>query len=719
MSSKNKKNKAKFQKRDMPSREDVSLDDPSLYINRELSWLDMNKRIFEEANDETQPLLERVKFLAICGSNLDEFFMVRVSGLKRQLTGGALKIPPDGMTPFDQLSAIRKTVKCIHEEYRECWKRLKGELEKNGICIDKTKNLSKDQYAGVKSYFDTQIFPTLTPLAMDFAHPFPFISNMSLNLAVVVMDRNGHKKYARIKIPNNIIPRFIMVSKNGKRVDGIHHIKFDKDYTLLLLEDVISEFVSRLFKGLEVVDTYPFRTTRDAEIEISKDQASDLMSAVEESVEHRRIGVPVRLEIDSSMPDSVRDLFARNLGLTNEYIYVFDGPLGLVDFWELLKIDRPDLKDTKFKHHIPPELEEDRDLFAAIRHHDWLLYYPYDGFKTMTNLMNQAATDPAVLAIKLTMYRIDRESPIIKALIRARQHNKVVSAIVELKAKFDEEANINWARSMEDEGVHVVYGLEDLKVHAKVCLIVRKEGQEIVQYSVVSTGNFNATTANVYGDMAYFTANPDIGGELADIFNSLTGYSQHEGYRHLLVAPRTMAQEIKGRIEREIKHHKESGNGYIALKLNGLVEKEMIKDLYRASMAGVKVDLNVRGLCCLRPGIPGISENIRETSIIGRFLEHGRIFYFNNDGDPDILIGSADLMPRNLHSRVEVLISLPDPKLRENIKRHILDRHLEDNVKARLLKPTGEWVRIKPAKNQEPMDSQNWLIENRGIWHER
>jgi polyphosphate kinase len=587
------------------------------------------------------------------------------------------------------------------------------------VHIQKVRKLSKEQYEGVKDYFHSQIFPTLTPLAMDFSHPFPFISNLSLNLAVVVKDRNGTVRYARIKIPNNIFPRFIMVSKNGKKVEGIHHHKNGHEYTLVLLEDVISEFVAKLFSGLEVVATYPFRTTRDAEIEISKDQASDLLTAVEESVGTRRIGMPMRLEIDVSMPENVKSLFARNLQLTNDYIFTFDGPLGLVDLWELLRIDRPDLKDRKFQAFTPAELGDDRNLFDAVRQRDWLFYYPYDNFKVFINLLNQAAEDPNVLAIKLTMYRIDKESSVIDALVKARQHNKVVSALVELKAKFDEEANINWARAMEDEGVHVVYGLEDLKVHAKICLIVRKEGSDIAQYSFISTGNFNAVTAKIYGDIAYLTANPEVGAELMNVFNSLTGYCINEEYKHLLVAPWTLQREILMRIEREISSHKKNRKGYIALKLNGLVDRDMIKALYKASQAGVKVDLNVRGICCLRPGIEGVSENITEMSIIGRFLEHARIYYFRNGGDEEVLIGSADLMPRNLHNRVEVLLAIPDSALKSNIKSYMLHTHLADNVKGRMLRSDGEWVRVKPPKKSKSHNSQEWLMEHAGIWHER
>ncbi|HVQ01535.1 MAG TPA: polyphosphate kinase 1, partial [Candidatus Thermoplasmatota archaeon] len=464
---------------------------------------------------------------------------------------------------------------------------------------------------------------------------------------------------------------------------------------------------------------YPFRVTRDAEIEISLDQASDLLTAIEESIETRRVGLPIRLEVDKSMPEKLLQLFMTNLGLSSDFVYKVESPLGFVDFWQLLRIDRPDLKDIPFLPITPPELKEDKNILNALTQRDYLLYYPYDSATIMVNLLKQAAVDPDVLAIKLTMYRIAKKSPIIDALMEARQLRKDVTVLVELKAKFDEENNINWARALEQAGVHVVYGLEDLKVHAKLCLVVKKEADKIIRYAIIGTGNFNEVTSRIYGDLAYYTSNQEITTEVADLFNSLTGYSQKEDYEWLLVAPKRLRPEILQRIYREIERHQKNGDGYIALKMNGLVDKEMIQALYRASVAGVKIDLNVRGLCCLRPGIPGISDHISQISIIGRFLEHARIYYFRNGGEGEVIIGSADLMPRNLNKRVEVLFTVPDPFIKKAILEHILNVHLHDTVKARRFLPDGTYERVKPLEGQDPLNSQEWLLNIRGVWHER
>mgnify|MGYP001038565809 CR=1 FL=1 len=698
---------------------EVSLDDPNLYINRELSWIKLNERIFEEANDKTHPLLERVKFLAICGSNLDEFFMVRVSGLKRQLLRGALKVPPDGMTPQEQLTAIEEEVRPLLKEYEKCWKEeLVPSLFNEGIKIKKVSDLEKDQRLFIKKYFESKIFPTLTPLAMDIAHPFPFISDLSLNLAVIVRESDKDEKYARIKVPLNLFPRFIEIPT--KREYSKNESKPKKTITLVFLEDIITSQIDMLFPGLQIEATYPFRITRNAEMKISLDKASDLLTAIEGGVESRRTGFPIRLETDKSMPDKLMNLFVRNLGFTRDFVYRFDGPLGLVDLWALHDIDRPDLKDSQFLPYTPPAFAKDQNVFAAIDQRDWILYSPYDSFNILVNLLMQAAEDPNVLAIKTTMYRIAKKSPIIDALKHARENGKSVAVIVELKAKFDEETNINWAKDLEEDGVHVVYGLEDLKVHAKICLIVRKKGDDIVRYSYISTGNLNVDTMGIYADISYLTANPEIGEEITEVFNFLTGYSQKDDYKHLIVAPMMLRKEIMRRINREIECHKKTGDGYIAFKLNGLVDKSIIEALYSASMAGVKIDLNVRGLCSLRPNIKGVSEKINVTSIIGRFLEHVRIYYFRNGGDEDVLIGSADMMYRNLNRRVEVLLDIPDPKIKTAIIKNMLNIHLKDNVKARRLLPDGTYERVTQTSNsdEERLNSQIWLIENRGIWHD-
>jgi len=697
------------------------LDDPKLFINRELSWLGVNNRILEEAEPGSgHPLLERIKFLAICGSNMDEFFMVRAAAIRKQVLKGALKAPPDGMTPLEQLAAIRTACLPLLERYTKCWHdSILPELAKAGIHICKISDLDTERKAALRDYFQHNMFPTLTPLAMDLAHPFPFISNLSLNLAVVVHDPQNRDMYARVKIPIGLFQRLVKMpdaGDGGAQCAGpaqkpVRRINF------VLLEDLVASNLDLLFPGMKVIAAYPFRITRNAEIEIAVDEASDLLTAIEESMETRRIGFPIRLEVDKSMPQNLIDLFMKNLELECDMVYQFDGPLGLVNLWQMLEIDAPDLKDKPFIPYTPPKMTEHDEIFAAVAKKDHVFYHPYDSFNVIVNMLRQAANDPNVLAIKICLYRIDKKSPVIDALIEARQNGKDVAALIELKAKFDEENNITWARMLEQAGVHVVYGLVDLKVHAKLLLIVRKEGDRIVRYSHLSSGNYNAVTARIYGDIGYLTANEDIGEDVSNLFNSLTGYRHEYTYKRLLVAPRSIRYEMLRRIEREIGVHKKYGGGYIALKLNGLVEKEIIKALYRASQSGVKIDLNVRGLCCLRPGIKGVSDNISETSIISRFLEHARIYYFRNGGDEEVILGSSDMMPRNLDRRVEVLFPVPDPAIKKAIIEHMLNVHLKDNVKTRRMLPDGKYEFFVPSDESKRFNSQEWLIANRGIWH--
>ncbi len=695
---------------------EIDLDDPRLYINQELSWLRFNERVLEEAFDEKNPLLERVKFLAICGSNLDEFFMVRVAGLRKQLTKGVLRPPADGMTPMEQLKAIRKEVPPLLEKYTACWKELLAELERRGIRIKRIDELDENRRLDLRGYFEQMIFPTLTPLAMDLTHPFPMISNLSINLAVIV--KHGHKgrKYARVKVPTHLFPRLIKVPAENQQKLGENYA--ENSVTYVFLEDLIASNIDLLFPGLEVSTIYPFRITRNAEIDISVDQASDLLTVIEDSIEGRRAGFPVRLEFDESMPEQLIDMFSSNLHLGQEMLYRSGTPLGLADLWQLLELDRPDLKDAPFLPHTPQELSDQKKIFSALAQRDYVLYHPYDSFGVMVNFLKQAALDPNVLVIKITLYRIDKKSPIIDALMEARHNGKSVVALVELKAKFDEQNNIIWAKALEHAGVHVIYGLEDLKVHSKMCLVVRKENERIVQYAHISSGNYNAVTGRIYGDIGYLTTNKSICSDVTSLLNALTGYSEKEEYKHLLVAPKRLRNEILKRIEREIKKHAEKGNGRIAFKINGLVDKEIIKALYRASIAGVKVDLNVRGLCCLRPGMKGISDNITVVSIVGRFLEHARVYYFRSGGEEEVLIGSSDMMPRNLDRRVETLLPVPDKKIKQGIIKHMLEVHLADNVKSRRLLPDGTYERVKPKEGEQAINSQQWLIDNRGIWHE-
>lgn len=716
--------------------ETLKIDDPHMYINREISWLRFNRRVLDEAFDSSQPLLERVKFLAICDSNLDEFFMVRVSALMKQLEKGALNLPADGKSPRKQLSDIRAECLKLTREYSRCWNDiLVPQLKAAGINITKYDQLDVHEQQILNEYFDEQVYPVLTPLAMDLSHPFPFISNLSLNLAVTVRGPDGKERHARIKIPTDGFDRLVDVRDicSSERIDFMtdpHTKKVDNEvdgefkYKFILLEDLVIANLDKLFHGYKIVSAYSFRITRDAEVEISTDQASDLLMAIEEGIESRRIGGANRLELDHRMPRGLAEIFARNLHLDGDMVYSYNCPLGLVDLWQMLDLDIPTLKDKPFIPHTPGHLEEGKNLFDEIRKRDYVLYHPYDSFNIISNLLKQAASDPDVLAIKITLYRIDHGSTIIQSLIDARQNGKAVAAIIELKAKFDEQHNIEWARSLEHAGVHVVYGLLDLKVHAKLLLIVRREGNKIVRYCHISSGNYNATTAHVYGDIGYLTANSDIGKDVSHFFNALTGYYHDYRYLHLIVSPHMLREEIIRRIIREIEvHRKDGGGGYIALKLNGLADSKIIQALYQASMAGVKIDLNVRGMCCLRPGVKGISDNISEISIVGRFLEHARIYYFRNGGQDEVLLGSSDLMPRNLDRRVEVLFPVPDQMLRRSIIDNILNTHLRDTVKARIMLENGEFHFRKDSINraadlEKPFDSQNWLLQNRGKWHD-
>lgn len=687
---------------------EVSLDDRNLFINRELSWLEFNSNVLEEAFLDSHPLLERAKFLAITFSNLDEFFMVRVAGLRRQVEKGALRPPPDGLTPHQQLERIRGRTLELLKKAETCWKKeLIPELRTNMIDICRIGDLRDHEKEKLRKYFEENIFPTLTPLAMDLAHPFPFISNLSLNLAVVIKGKKKGEKYARIKVPTDLFPRFIKIPGGGGRRRKERYV---------LLEDLLALNLDLLFPGMNIINYFPFRITRNAEIEIELDEASDLLTAIEDSIESRRIGRPIRLEVEESISENLLELFAKNLEIDKDQVYRMSIPLGLSDMMQILKFDRPELKDSPFRPYTPPRFKKEENVFMEIRKRDLLLYHPYDSFKIIINFIEKAAVDPDVLSIKICLYRVDSGSRIIKALLDARQNGKAVAAIVELKARFDEENNINWARALEREGVHVVYGHTDLKVHAKMCQVVRKESGGINRYTHISTGNYNAVTARIYADLGYLTTDKETGEDVTKLFNYLTGYSSMDEFKRLFVAPKMIREEMISRIEREVENQRENKNGYIAMKMNQLVDKRVIKALYKASMEGVKIDLNVRGLCCLRPGIPGISENIRVTSIVGRFLEHARIYYFKNNGDSEIIIGSADMMPRNLDRRVEVLYPIEMSKIKKDLWSKILQVHLRDNVKTWVLGADGNYERLVADEGDKLINSQEWLIEHRGQW---
>jgi polyphosphate kinase len=703
----------------VPLQEIMDLTDESLYVNRELSWIRFNNRVLEEAFDTSHPLLERVKFLSIFSSNLDEFFMIRVSGLRRQMEVGALKTPPDGMTPSEQLAAIRKRLLPKLEQQYTCWKEdLRPRLKEEGIKVLSYDDLKRKQRKLLRKYFKKAIFPALTPLAFDPGRPFPHISNLSINLAVVVRDPDHGQRFARLKVPN-IYPRLLSIP--SEEAAGEYEelgLPNGEPENFVWVEEVVKANLDLLFPGLEVIAAYPFRVTRDADPEIEEDEASDLLVAIEESVRERQFGSAVRLEIDRSMPEEVCDILQTNLDVASYQVYVCDGPIGLGSIMELTGIKRPELKDPLFKSSVPPALTTEESYFSVMRRKNILLYHPYDSFDPVVCFVREAARDPKVLAIKMTLYRVGPNSPVVAALMDARENGKQVAVLVELKARFDEENNIVWARALERAGVHVVYGLLGLKTHAKIAMVVRQEQDGIRYYSHLATGNYNDVTARVYTDLGYFTSDQEIGSDLSALFNGLTGYSQKEEYSKLLVAPGRMQEQIIQRIEREIKRQEEHGDGYLAFKMNALVDKYCIQALYRASQAGVKVDLQPRGICCLRPGVPGVSENITVTSIVGRFLEHARIYYFRNGGDDEILVGSADLMPRNLYRRVETLFPVEDEVLKGSIRDQILKVHLDDNVKARKMLPDGRYECVVPEEGEEPLNSQEWLIEHRGIWHQ-
>jgi polyphosphate kinase len=686
------------------------------YINREIGWIWFNRHVLDEASDKRHPLLERVKFLSIFANNLDEFFMIRVSGLQRQVESGVLEAPPDGMSPMEQLSAIHDLLATLLAEQSRCWEcdlvpAMKGE----GIEIIPVSALSDEERSIMLEYFDHEIFPVLTPLAFDKSHPFPFISNLSLNLAIVVRDPSKKDDlFARIKVPTDLFPRLIRIpsQKRTKKRD-----KQPEKY--IFLEDLVAAFLYRLFPGMEVVAAYPFRVTRDADFEIEEDEASDLLTAIEESVELRRIGSPVRVEVSSAMPSGICEMLSGKLGISRNMFYRVEPPIGMADLMQLYGLDRPELKDPLFVPAVPSSLEGDSDIFAEIRKGDILLFHPYDSFSPVVTFLKQAAKDPDVLAIKMTLYRVGPNSPIVDALLEARDNGKVVAAMIELKARFDEENNIGWARALERAGVHVVYGLSGLKVHCKVCMVVRKEKDGITRYVHLGTGNYNASTSRIYTDLCLLTRDHVIGADVADLFNALTGYSRVHSYRSLMVAPVSIRKGLFERIEREIELHKKTGAGHIIFKINALVDRDCIDILYRASEAGVRVDLQVRGICCLRPGVQGFSENITVTSIVGRFLEHPRIFYFGNGGNEEVFLGSADLMPRNLDRRVEVIFPVNDPVIKRSIIDTILGVYLKDTINMRILNPDGNYLRVGPRNGEIPCNAQAWLLSHRGIWHEK
>ncbi|HVR29007.1 MAG TPA: polyphosphate kinase 1 [Thermoanaerobaculia bacterium] len=695
------------------------LDRPGLYLNRELSWLRFNERVLEEALDPENPLLERVSFLTIFFGNLDEFFMVRVSGLLQQRKAGVIEPPPDGMTPAEQLQAIREQLLPLLERADACWSDdLQPALTRAGVRVASYGELSSAQQAALRLRFENEIFPVLTPLAFDPGHPFPHISSRSMNLAVVVTDPETGEKFARLKVPANF-PRLLLVpeaSEPSSTPSPVTAEVASNRATLVWIEEVIAANLDRLFPGVEIVDSFPFRVTRNADLEIEEDEAADLLTAMAEVVGRRHFGSAIRLEIDGAMPGRIREILVENLELEAHQVYTTTGPIGFTDLGDLRRLERPELRYPTFLPALPPPLSESRALLETLHRRDVVLYHPYDSFAPVVSFLRQAASDPDVLAIKQTLYRVGPNSPIVEALMAARENGKQVSALVELKARFDEESNIEWARALEEAGVHVVYGLLGLKTHAKMCLVVRRERDGVRRYVHLATGNYNGVTARAYGDLGFFTCDPDLAEDVSDLFNALTGYSRKRQYRKLLVAPVNMREEILRRIDREIEAHRSSGGGHLAFKVNSLVDKACIQSLYRAAQAGVRVDLQVRGICCLRPEVPGLSERITVTSVVGRFLEHARILYFANGGRPELYAGSADLMPRNLDGRVEALFPIESPDLLAAIRDQVLFLHLSDNVKSRRLQADGTYVEVEPGPGEPRIDSQHELLVRQNPW---
>jgi polyphosphate kinase len=668
------------------------------FINRELSWLDFNARVLTLAEDPTTPLLERAKFLAIFASNLDEFYMVRVAGLQRRLQTGLPVEGPDGLTPREQLARIADRTAELMGRQSTCFTGdVEPALAEQNVQILRWVDLAQPDRDRLRAYFREQVFPVLTPLAVDPAHPFPYISGLSLSLAVVVRDPDsGPELFARVKVPNNV-PRFVSVDSPGRAgatttaVDGPRRARF------VPVEELIAAHLGQLFSGMQVIEHHLFRVTRNAELEVDDDRDEDLLQALERELARRRFGPPVRLEVASTISDHVLDLLVRELDMEYEHVVRVPGLLDLSRLWQIYEeVDRPDLKDRPFVPATHPQFvegETPRSVFSRLREGDILVHHPYHSFSTsVQRFIEQAAADPNVLAIKQTLYRTSGDSPVVDALIAAARAGKQVVVLVELKARFDEQANIGWARMLERAGCHVVYGLVGLKTHCKIAMVVRQEGGQLRRYCHIGTGNYHPKTARIYEDFGLLTADPDVAGDLTDLFNVLTGYSRQTAYGQLLVAPHGVRSGIIERIEREVEHVAAGRPGLVQIKVNSIVDEEIVDALYRASRRGVDIDLIVRGICTLRPGVPGLSDRVRVRSIVGRFLEHSRLLHFGNGGDGEYWIGSADLMHRNLDRRVEALVRITDPAAQIELRR-VLDAETSDRTGGFDLLPDGSWQR--------------------------
>jgi polyphosphate kinase len=701
----------------------INLNDPQYYLNRELSWLKFNGRVLHEACDPRTPLLERLKFLAIFSSNLDEFFMVRIAALKQQVEAKVSLLSPDGRTPQQQLDDIRSTlVPQVTKQHQHFDQALQPLLANHRIHILDYINLSQKQRTYLDNYYEDQIFPVLTPLAVDPSHPFPYISNLSLNLAVVVKNPDTEEEFfARVKVPS-VLPRFLPLPPEL----GIQENGQPAHWTGIPLEQAIAHNLESLFPGMNIQEYHPFRITRDADLALEEDEADDLLLAIEQELRKRRMGgTPVRLEIQSQTPEAIRSRLLQDLELTENDVYEVDGLLGLRDLMYFMALPLPELKDPPRQSVVPSRLqrlrepslsldaldvEEGKDFFAVIRDKDLLVHHPYQSFSaSVVRFITHAAHDPNVLAIKMTLYRTSGDSPIVNALIAAAENGKQVSVLVELKARFDEENNIYWARRLERVGVHVVYGLVGLKTHSKIVLVVRREKDRMRRYVHIGTGNYNPKTARLYTDLGLFSCREDLGADITDVFNFLTGYSLQKSYRELLVAPVNMRDRFLSLIHREMENVQNGFSGRIVAKMNSLVDPQIITTLYEASRAGVQIDLIIRGICCLRPGLKDISENIRVISIIGRFLEHSRIFYFYNNKQEEIYIGSADWMRRNLDRRVEVITLVKDQDIAKDLQ-EILGIMLADNRQAWDLQSDGSYVQRQPCEDCPETNSQKTLM---------
>ena len=684
---------------------------PENFINRDLSWVEFNKRVLEEALHPELPLLEKVKFISIFCSNLDEFYMIRISGLKEQIAANVSEPSIDGLTPIEQLKRVEKALKPLLKTLDNFWMdEIIPSLKTNNIKLLSFDEINETEKEKLTEYFKKEIYPVLTPLAFDPGRPFPYISNLSLSLAILIKKPNGENHFARVKVPS-ILPRLLQIDqildpKISLNVNG----NFSATY--VWLGDLIKANLSYLFPGMEIVEAHRFRITRDTDIELQEDEADDLLSVIEENIKQRRFGSVVRLEVGHPVPDFMLDTLIDNLQITKDDVHVSDGPLGLSDVMGLFKLPLHQLKEKPFYPIIPKVFEDDEDFFSIIRQKDILLHHPYHSFSPIIDFIKKAAMDPDVLAIKQTLYRVGPDSPIVRCLIEAAEMGKQVAVLVELKARFDEQNNIYWARELEKVGVHVVYGLVGLKTHAKMTLVVRKEYDGVKRYVHLATGNYNATTAKLYTDLGLFTSDEDICSDVSDIFNFLTGYSKQKEYKKLFVSPVNMREKFLELIFREIENSVAGKDAKIYMKLNSLVDPAIISALYEASNSGVEIKLVVRGVCSLIPGVKDLSENIEVRSIVGRYLEHSRVFYFYNGGKEEIYLSSADMMQRNLDRRVEIAFPIENPKLKDEIIKTLIKFSLKDNVKARILQPDGSYKLLELKEVTKQVNSQEWLMNH-------